>query len=258
MRFAHLVRQTCLLCLTAGTAAMAWGQKAEVWSICLPDYAVLPYLTQPGESEGNAQRAIQDSARQIGLQLTVLWLAPAQCTAMLQRGEVQATIAGATEYNLKTLAFPQHAGLVDANKRLAHLRMIWLKSRQSHWDWSGMEFTKSSAQPLRMGTLARNQVTREVLGKLGARMDAAANTTEQLLAKVAAGQLDGAVMLQDEFALLRHTPDAGLVEVLPRPFAVVDYYLVFRRDTPSAARAIQEAWWSAIGTLRTLPAYQLP
>jgi hypothetical protein len=241
----------------AWVTASVWGQTADVWNVCLPEYAVPPYLSKPGEPDGVTQRLILDSARRAGLKTSVVRLPPVRCVAMLERGEVQATIAGATENNLKTLAFPQRAGLVDDNKRLAHLRMIWVKSRRSQWGWNGVSFTRALGQVLVIGTMSRNQVARDVLEKLGAKIDAVAYTSEQLLAKVAAGRVDGAVMLQEEFNQLHSTPDAGLVDVLPLPFAVVDYYLVFRRNASLATKTAQEAWWSEIGTLRTLPAYQV-
>jgi hypothetical protein len=245
-----------LLCLATCAAASAWGQGTEVWNVCLPAYAVPPYLAAPGDPDGLTQRLIQDSARRAGIPIAVQRLSPARCTAMLDRGDVQAIIAGATEHNLKTLAFPERAGLANADRRLAHLRMIWLKSSQSRWDWNGIEFTKGSVQSLLIGTLSRNQVARDVLERLGANIDAVAYNTEQLLAKVAAGRVDGAVMLKEEFELLRGTPDASLIEELQRPFAVVDYYLVFRRGAAAPIRVRQNAWWSAIAEIRTLPAYQ--
>jgi hypothetical protein len=237
-------------------SASVWGQAADVWNVCLPEYAVPPYITKPGEPDGVTQRLILDSARRAGLKTSIVRLPPVRCMAMLERGEVQATITGATENNLKTLAFPQHAGLVDDTKRLAHLRMIWVKSRRSQWGWNGTNFTRQPGQVLVIGTLSRNQVAREVLEKLGAKIDAVAYTSEQLLAKVAAGRVDGAVMLQAEFNVLQASPEARLVDVLQLPFAVVDYYLVFRSDASLADKSAQEAWWSEIGTLRTLPAYQ--
>jgi polar amino acid transport system substrate-binding protein len=258
MRYGSFTLPRWLLCVVACAASSAWGQSTEVWNVCLPAYAVPPYLTVPGEPEGITQRLIQDSARRAGIKAAILRLPPALCIAMLERGEAQAIIAGATERNLKTLAFPQRAGFADANKRLAHLRMIWLKSPQSRWGWNGTEFTKESTQPLVIGTLSRNQVARDVLERLGAKIDAVAYDTQQLLAKVAAGRVDGVVMLQEEFELLRDTPDASLVEALQRPFAVVDYYLVFRKGAVERIKELQGAWWSSIAEIRTLPAYQAP
>jgi hypothetical protein len=240
-------------------AAGAWGQVPDVWKVCLPDYEVPPYLFKPGESEGALQRLVQDSAHQAGLKVSVLRLPPVRCDGMLERGEIHAVIAGASPENLKIFAFPPKAGGgIESGKRLLQLRMILIKLRQQKWGWNGIGFTQSSGQSLLIGTRSSNLVARDSLERLGAKIDPVAYSPEQLLAKVVAGRVDGAVMLEDEFKPLRDTPNASLVEVLPPPFSVVDYYLVFRKDSAPSVQSLQGAWWSAIGAMRSSPPYQVP
>jgi hypothetical protein len=257
MGSARFTSKHWLACAATWVAACAWGQEAKIWNVCLPDYAVPPYLTLPGKSDGTVQRLIFDSARHAGLTLSIQRFPPARCFAMLERGEVQATIAGATLHNLGTLGFPLEGNAPDASKRLVRLRLIWIKSRQSQWDWTGSSFIQTQSRPLVMGTLLRNQVARDALELLKVKVDAAAYSTSQLLSKVAAGRVDGVTMFEEEFELLRNRPEAAAVEVLPRPFVAADYYLVSRRDPTPSEKATLEAWWSAIATLRPLPAYQI-
>jgi hypothetical protein len=245
-------------CAATWVAACAWGQVPEVLTVCLPDYAVPPYLTKSGEPEGTVHRLILDSARHAGLKARVIRLPPARCMAMLERSEIQATIAGASPHNFEAWGFPLLGNNVDPEKRLARLRLIWIKSRKSQWDWTGSNVVNTHSKPLLMGTLSRNQVARDGLERLGVKVDAAAYSTIQLMAKVVAGRIDGAVMMQEEFDVLRSSPEAAAVDVLPRPFLVADYYLVVRPNAMPAVAVKQEAWWSAIAKLRPLSAYQAP
>lgn len=89
---------------------------------------------------------------------------------------------------------------------------------------------------------------------MGLSADDGSLTGDQLLRKLAAGRVEMALLTRGEFDQL-HAATPRPLELLPQPFAEVDYFLGIRRGIGAAQRAQGEAWWSALTRMRDLPAY---
>lgn len=226
------------------------------WRVCLTEQAIPPYLNAPGQPPGVAERLIRDAAGRVGLAVVVQRQPSPRCYALLSSGKVEASLAGAAVEHQTRMQFPLLAGRLDPSKRVASLRLVWIKRRDAALDWDGRQLLHVSPHNVRVGTLQVNQMATEVLQPLGVVHDNAANDTVQLLGKLLLRRIDAAVVLQEEFEALHGTPVTEALRQLPQPLRAADYYLAVKRQLNAADQALAQAWWSAIANLRDTPAYQ--
>lgn len=243
-------------------AALAWHGAvlaegaARTWQVCLPDYAVPPYLGAPGKAPGVSERLIVEAATRVHIHVTVVRFPSTRCLVMLRTGMVDASLSGAAEENLQTMLFPLRDGQPDVGKRVIALRQVWVKRKDNALDWDGKHLLHVAPHNLRVGTLQLNRVASDGLAPLGVMTDNGAYDATQLLRKVEARRVDAAVLLQEEFESLRGNPATAQLAMLSTPLRTANYFLVARSTLSADERARMEAWWTAIAALRDTPAYK--
>ncbi len=238
------------------TAASSEPGLSQPWRVCVSDASVPPYLYNDPHQLGLAEHLLMDAARQVGLAAELLRYPSARCRAMMKADKLDALLAAPTVPNLTDFQFPEKAGAVDPGRRLARLKLVWVKRADSPFDWQNGEMLGASRTMLLVGTRAALTVASEPLSRLGFSIDMSARTTHQLLQKLAARRVDLALALQEEVELAMQDPQLQSLVVLPRALSSVDFYLAVQTRLPPERLAQVEAWWAAIGHLRDLPEYR--
>jgi len=239
------------------SAAAAWAQPLPSWRVCLPDVAVPPYLSADPARPGLIERRLVDAGRRAGLDVRLERMPSRRCIAQLERGQFEASIAAPIPANLARFLFPLQQGQPDDTRRLARVKLVWVKRRDSALDWDGRQLSGASSAPL-VGTRLGMGVLAESVRDLGLPLDDAALSTPQLLAKLSAGRVELVLALEHEVAPLLAGPGHADLVMLARPRQASSFYPVLRRSLKAPQLAQAQAWWAEIARLRELPDYRLP
>lgn len=222
--------------------------------VCMPDVYLPPYLNADAARPGILFRLVEDSAHSLGLAISVTTQPVARCREEARKGNIDVTFAPPAPVNLEIFDFPRKLGRLDANRRVVHLQVTVVRRSGTAPSWDGQRFTPSSG--LNMSTRRGYALVIGRLKDLGQTVDDGATSAQQVLGKLARGRNDLAFLFKPEFEATQREFAAGSFEVLPEPFFETDFYLAISLEAPPALRDQAEAWWTLIGRMRNLPAYQ--
>ncbi len=244
-----------LAVLLAWQALPLAAQPAD-WRVCVTDLVVPPYLHNNPRRLGVAERLLIDAGEAAGLRVELLRLPPLRCRLMLDSAQVEATLAAPTAQNMAELGFPMRNGAVDRTRRLAHLRLMWVKRAGRELVWDGRQMHGAEPAALTVGARATMRSATEALQSQGFKVDSAALNTRQLLGKLLAGRVDLVVGIEEDLRHAMRVADLQDLTLLPQPFLAVDYYAALAPGLLPAQREQAERWWAEIARLRELPPYR--
>lgn len=253
------------LCAAASSDAAASAASAEAqrpWRVCVTDLQVPPYLNNDPARPGVSERLLIDAGRRVGLTVELLRYPIRRCRLLFDGGALEAVIAAPIAANLLTAQFPMKEGVVDAERRVVRLAVVWVKRNDSSLGWDGRQVTglAPAAAPPLVGVRGSARFTTEAVQSLGLGVDDAALNSRQLLAKLAAGRVDLAIGLREDLEpLLRErerNAERPALQMLAKPLLVSDFHVALRQGASEAERRLAEAWWTEIGRLRELPDYR--
>lgn len=225
--------------------------------LCLPDFAVPPYLSAPGEPAGTAQRLLHDSAQALGLDLQEQRQPVRRCRYTMSLGEAELTLASPTPENLDELRFPMRDGRVDTSRVLLQIELVWVKRRGDAYAWDGRALRGGQAQPL-VGVRSSLRSVQEPLRARGFRLDEQALSGRQLLRKLQAGRVELAAGMRGELEPLLREPEFRALELIERPLARIEIYLAAAAKLDPAWNPRLERWWQEIARRRDTPPYAAP
>ena len=240
-----------LLGLTATPAAAT--EAAPMWRVCVGDLVILPYISGDPAKPGVLERLLLESGRQAGLAVELLRYPFKRCSAMFDAGQIEAMTLAAVEMNRQRYQFPLNkGGAIDTTRRLARLNIVWVRRAESLLDWDGEHFIGEDGRPTGPLIGSRNTlgVAKVTLRAQGYRIDDAAISTKQALAKLKGHRVEVVVGLQEEVELALRDPALEGLVVLPRPFIVAEYHAAVRKKLSAEQQQRVQAWWNAIGRLR--------
>ncbi|MCV2350682.1 substrate-binding periplasmic protein [Paucibacter sp. Y2R2-4] len=215
-----------------------------------------PYLTLDEKQPGVAERLLLDAAKQVGLTMAFEVYPAKRCRLRLAQGQSDALPLAATESNLPDFQFPMRGEAVDTSRRIASAQLVWVKRKDSMFDWDGHRVQGLDPSALLVGTRASVRIATDTLKPLGLRVDDSAFDVAQLLRKLLAQRIDVAVMLREEAQAQLPDPGRQALQIVPIPLLNSDFYLGIRSGLPAERQAQAEAWWDAIGKLRDKPEYR--
>lgn len=250
--------QLVLAACCSTVAAPSLAQQA--WRVCVPDLSAPPLLTADPAQPGLVERLLQDAGEAVGLRVQLLIYPARRCAALLQRGELDASIASPNEENRQLYSFPMTGTEVDVQRHLVRVQLVWVKRRDSGYGWDGQQLSgvdpaASAAGPL-VGTRYGVGSLRLAVTRLGFPLDDRALSTPQLLAKLKAGRIELAVVLKHEFEPLAGLPEFASLVLLDKPLESRHFYAVLGPAPSAAQRLVAQRWWQEIARRREWPAYR--
>lgn len=248
-----------LLPAVALLAALGARAQPQPWRVCLPDLQAPPYLNNAAQRLGVSERLLVDAGEAAGLAVQLSRQPIRRCRQLMELAQVESTLAAHIPSNLSLGQFPLHQGRPDTLRRVAHLRLVWVRRVGSRLDWDGQRLlglAPTDAPPL-VGVRRSMESAIEPVLALGLRVDEGAFGTAQLLEKLLAGRVDLALGLEEEMRQALRAPELReRLQLLPRPLRQQDYYAVLAPGLTPQARRLGERWWDEIARLRDLPPYR--
>lgn len=235
------------------------GAQPQPWRVCLPDLQAPPYLNNSAQRPGVTERLLLDAGEAAGLAVQLSRQPIRRCRQLLALGQVEAVLAAASPANQALGLFPLRQGSADAQRRVAQLRLVWVRRAGSPLDWDGHQLLGRTpgAAPLLVGVRRSMEAAGELVQELGLRVDDGAFGTAQLLEKLAAGRVDLVLGLEEEMRQALRAPELrARLQLLPRPLRQLDFYAVLAPGLTPPARRLGERWWDEIARLRDLPPYR--
>lgn len=252
-------RSAPLLLLVALLAAPGARAEPRPWRVCLPDLQAPPYLNNTPQRPGVTERLLVDAGAAAGLAVQLSRQPIRRCRQLLALGQIEAVLAAASPANQSLGLFPLRQGSADVQRRVAQLRLVWVRRAGSPLDWDGRQLlgqAPASAPPL-VGVRRSMEAVSELVQELGLRVDDGAFGTTQLLEKLAAGRIDLVLGLEEEMRqALRAEALRERLQLLPRPLRQLDFYAVLAPGLTPQERRLGERWWDEIARLRDLPPYR--
>ena len=240
---------------TTASAAQA-DDPGRVWRVCVTDAVLPPLLNNDANRLGIIERIVMAASQEVGLN-TIIYRYPTQrCRQMMDNGTADSQVFSPTPLNFAAYQFPMKNGVVDVNRRVADVHLVWVKRANSPFDWTANGMVGGKPEEMRAATRAGMRVAIEPLTQLGFKVEATSNTTQQVLRMLDHGRVDIALVQQEELAPLMSEERQTELIILPRVFASVHYYMAIRTNPPADNQAQIEAWWNAIGRLRNQPEYK--
>ena len=238
---------------TSPASAASAAEAAPGWRVCVGDLVILPYISGDPAKPGLIERLLLESGRQAGLAVELLRYPFKRCSAMFDAGQIDAMTLAPVEMNRQRYQFPLNkGGTVDAGQRLARLNIVWVRRAETQLDWDGEHFTGGDGRPTGPLIGSRNTlgVAKVTLRAQGYKVDDAAVSTKQAMAKLKGHRVEVVVGLQEEVEVALRDPALADLVVLPRPFVVAEYHAAVRKNLSAEQQQRVEAWWNAIGRLR--------
>lgn len=247
------------LVLALGPAVAAAAAPLP-WRVCLPDAALPPYLNNAPQRLGVTERLLIDAGEAAGLAVELLRQPPRRCRQLLQQGQIEATLAAFVPGNRELGLFPMRQELpqlADPARRLAHLRVIWVRRADQALEWDGRRLS-GVADPGTLTVGVRRSILSviEAVQALELRVDDAAFGTAQLLDKLVAGRVDLVAGIEQDLRHAMRGDRYPTLVALEPPLRSLDFYAVLARDLDGVQRARGERWWDEMARLRELPPYR--
>lgn len=249
------------LVLALGCSIAAGPALAQQpWRVCVPDLSAPPMLTGDPARPGTVERLLVDAGAAVDLRVQLLSYPTRRCAALLQRGEIDASLATPTEENRQLYSFPMSGTEVDLQRHLVRVQLVWVKRGDSPYSWDGQRLSgadpaASPGGPL-VGTRYGVGALRLAVTRLGLPLDDRALSTPQLMAKLKAGRIELAVVFRHEFEALVQRPEWASLVVLDKPLASRYFYAVLGPAPSAAQRQVAQRWWQEIARRRDWPTYR--
>lgn len=243
----------CLLWL--GPALLPTAAGANAMRLCLHEARIMPYLSADSAHPGLLERLLMDSAKEAGVMLEIQRQPLLRCRKAIEDGSMDLALLADNPANRAIAHFPLRGDQVDANRRALRMQIVVVRRRgESKPGWDGLHFEPSApAIGIRRGI----QSYQDLLARLRLSADDAATDGDQLLRKLVDGRVDAALISRGEFDYLQ-TRAPRQLEILPIPFAEIDYFLGLSRHHSTEHRSLIEAWWATLARMRDLPEYRAP
>ena len=184
----HAMRSLAvLLCLLPMAAlpcrAQNGNEPPRIWRVCVGDQAILPYLNNDPRHLGRAERLLVEAGRAADLSVLLQRYPFRRCRIMMASGDSDMILAGPTPENQDEFRFPQKAGALDAERRIARLNLVWARRPESKLDWDGKRVTGlPESQTPRIGIRAGQRVAVNAVKQLPVLVDETALTAKLQLA----------------------------------------------------------------------------
>lgn len=211
--------------------------------VCVPDTPIPPYVGGSAGKLGQTELAITEAARTAGFAVELLYAPPARCIHLLERNDVEASLAAPTAPNLELARFPMKGGKVNSSLRLANARVVFVVRGDAALDWDGRQFTGASGAKVRVA--ARRQLSGVLEPLQQRRIDVSEQptTVKQMLEMLSRKRVDVVASLEEELRYELRQRDSGLFRVLPVALVDVDYFLAVNAKTWALHRAAVERLW---------------
>lgn len=211
--------------------------------VCVPDTPIPPFIGGGPQALGETERALSAAGTVSGFDVTFVHAPPARCLQLLERREVDGSLAAPTTSNLEIARFPMKSGQVDASLRLVHARIVFAVLAGRSIDWDGRRFAGVDAKTVRIGARKQLSGVLEPLRLHGLEASEQPTTARQLLDMLVRGRVDVVASLEEELRFeLGKRRDAG-IRVLSKPLMEVDYFLgVSPAMLASHRDAMQRLW----------------
>jgi len=251
------LRNLLVLIFFAGMAIGPVHAQERIWRVCISDASVPPLLNNDPANPGLAEKVLTEAGRQVGLETILLRYPSPRCRALMLSDQLDAILVAPSAANLADFQFPRKAGSVDAGRRLVRISLVWVKRADTPYDWNQGQLVGASPASLVVGSRAARTAASEPLLALGFHVDSSANSTHQMLQKLAARRVDLGLAIQEEVAAAMRDPQLQNLVVLSQSLSSVDYFVAVHQQLPPEVQAKVEAWWTAISHLRDSPEYRL-
>ncbi|QNM97943.1 substrate-binding periplasmic protein [Chitinimonas koreensis] len=244
----RLLLMSALSCLALGASA-----AEPTWRFCHEDNETYPWILK--EREGLYAALARIAAKRADARIELVELPWKRCLTDVKSGAMDGVIgAGFLVERCEIGVYPGEECRADLNQRLYIDRFPLYRNRNSALQWDGKKLL-GQTKPI---AVQPGFVAARVLKQMGVPIDETDKQPYQILRKVAAGMVDGAI-LQAPVAdpLLREITDFGnAIERMPVSFQEYPTFLVlshqrFNAD-PKRARAI----WQAFVQTRDSAEYQ--
>ncbi len=172
-----------------------------------------------------------------------------RCLEDLRANSISADAAvSANEATLAVAVFPRKGNAIDKQRALAVGRTVTFRLKGAGAAWDGHAFSPIGTRVL---IPAGMLLVTTKLNQLGVAYDDGASNMDLIGAKLLAQRGDIAIGLEYDVAeLLRKEEFAGKLEVLPTPFTITEYYLVFSREFYAKHADQAENIWNAVAAMR--------
>ncbi len=232
---------------------LAAGAPALELELGINGDAEAPWVLPSGD--GLSQRLIAAAAARAGVTVRFTALPWQRGLVQLEGGQLDGVVnASHTRAREAFARYPRDpAGAVDASRRLHRESYTLLRRSGDALDWDGTAFHGltgvvcaqrefSIVAILRGHSVTVDDQLPDLLGNLE---------------KLAAGRAQGAALSAGAAAaaLHNHPELARSIEVLPRPLAVRDYFLILAPTVERRSPGLSDRLWGAIGELRAGPDY---
>ncbi|MDM4766542.1 hypothetical protein [Pelomonas sp. SE-A7] len=248
-----------LLCLAASAprAQAPNGESPRLLRICIGDSAIPPYLNNDPKHLGRAERLMVEAGRALDLGVVLQRYPFRRCRQMMQAGDSDFILAGVTPENLIEYQFPMKAGVLDPERRMARLNLVWLRRPESRLDWDGKQMVGElpKNRPLLVGTRASQRIASSSAAQLGYDVDDKAITAAAVLRMLAVGRVDVVLGLQEEMEMALADPTTKPLVVMPRPLQRQDFYVVTISKPSASLAPLIERFWNALAKLREQPEF---
>ncbi|GLR13308.1 hypothetical protein GCM10007907_20980 [Chitinimonas prasina] len=237
----------CCLTLSGASAAEA------TWRFCHEDNETYPWIMK--DREGLYATMAKLAAKRVDARIELVWLPWKRCLADVKNGVMDGVVgAGFLQERCEIGVYPGEPCKPDTAQRLYIDRFPLYRNRASTLGWDGQKVI-GQRKPI---AVQPGFVAARMLKQMGAQVDETDKEPYQILRKVSAGMVDGAI-LQAPVAdpLLKEVADFGAtIERLPISFQEYPTYLVVSHQRYKADPKRVKAIWQAFVQARDSNEYQ--
>ncbi|MEJ6000159.1 substrate-binding periplasmic protein [Paucibacter soli] len=211
--------------------------------MCAPILNVEVESASARERFARLEAPVREAARNVGLgELEITRMPAARCRLETEQGKFDVLIASFTSADTANFELPLRHGQLDPERRVLSVDFVLIRRRGSPADWDGGRFSRVQRVGLKRGVPLLVNALRS---HAEIEIDDLSFTAEQLLRKLAAGRIDLALVMREEYEVARSGTESRL-EVLAHPFANMDIYLGFSKKAPPELLARAPAWWEQV------------
>ncbi|HEY9103259.1 transporter substrate-binding domain-containing protein [Chitinimonas sp.] len=223
------------------------------WKLCHEDNEVYPWILK--EREGLYATLARLTARRTQSEIELVGMPWKRCLAEMQAGTIDGVLgAGFLAERCKQGVYPGGACQPDPSLHLYYDRFMLYRAKQAHLHWDG-QVLRDYRKPI---AVQPGFVVARLLKQSGIPTDESDKSPYQILRKVSAGMVDGAI-LQAPAAdpLLQEVTDFGsTIERDPIPFRVYPTWLMISHQRYRANATLVQALWQAMAQARDSGEYK--
>lgn len=227
-----MFRRLTAVALTLMSLRVAAQQTESVdLRTCIPSIEMQPYYYSDPTKAGRAEQLMRNAAENLRLSIRVEHLPLLRCQRMLNRTELDFMLLAPTPGNMELACFPMKDGQIDTTLSLGHPAFVFVKRRDSNWNWDGRQIDGDRNPVIGVRNGARGLV--KSLREKGYQIDDTTLTPHQALLKVVTRRND-LTLLPEEYAKLELLlPEFKQLEILPIEFNGLEFYYAARCDLNS-------------------------